>query len=274
MNRTGLRLKPRYAFEFCDQTWVPAGARECLFEIMDACNSGGRSYNSRVADQVLEIAEQEGFDTIVELGAGRAPITTLLAQDPRSSGLRLVPCDLTPNEVVYRSLAAEYPEQVQPIYDVVDITEPQPRLDGAVLVMSGMMHHVPFELRPQVLRALSESRSCIAIFEPLKRTASSMCLTLFAFFPAVALPLLFIRQPGLWRRILWCWLLPIVPPMFMWDGLISCLRQWTAGEYRTELERLPGTARKIQVEDGFNSTTVTWLGGTPHYDNLLRAKRA
>jgi hypothetical protein len=107
-------LPPCFAFEFCDQKWVPAGARECLFETMEACNTGILSYNRCVAERVLELATEHGIDTIVELGAGRAPITTHLTQLPDSSGLRLIPCDLSPNVAAYHALEAKHPEQVRP----------------------------------------------------------------------------------------------------------------------------------------------------------------
>ena len=249
-----------YLFEFCDQTWIPTGARECLYETMDACNSGVRSFNGRVADRVLKLAQQDGFDKIVELGAGRAPVTSWLAKDERAAGLTLVPCDLVPNEEVYRRLEQQYPGLVEPIFEPVDITQPHAELNSAVLVMSGMMHHVPFELRPAVVRALSMSNSRIAVFEPLKRSPASMFLTLFAFFPAFLLPITFFNRPGRWRRILWCWLLPIVAPMFVWDGLTSCLRQWTAREWREHLDELGELATGTEIEDGFNSVTVTWSG--------------
>ena len=249
-----------FLFEFCDQTWIPAGARECLFETMDACNSGVRSFNGQVADRVLQLAQEEGFDRIVELGAGRAPITSRLAEDERAAGLTIIPCDLFPNEPVYRRLEESYPGIVKPVYEPVDITKPHAALNSAVLVMTGMLHHVPFELRPKLVRALSESNSRIAVFEPLKRTPLSMFLTLFAFFPALLLPITFFNRPGRWRRILWCWLLPIVAPMFVWDGLTSCLRQWTAAEWRKAFDSLNGLVADCQIEDGFHSLTVIWSG--------------
>lgn len=249
-----------YLFEFCDQTWIPAGARECLFETMDACNSGVRSFNGRVADTVLKLAREAGFDKIVELGAGRAPITSQLVQDERAAGLTIVPCDLFPNEPVYRKLEEAHPGVVQPIYNPVDITQSHESLNSAVLVMSGMMHHVPFKLRPQVVRALSESNSRIAVFEPLKRTPLSMFFTLFAFFPVILLPITYFNRPGRWRRILWCWLLPIAGPMFVWDGVTSCLRQWTAAEWRESLQSLGELVADSRIESGFNSLTVIWSG--------------
>ncbi|HUG68893.1 MAG TPA: class I SAM-dependent methyltransferase [Pirellulaceae bacterium] len=253
-------MRAYYLFEFCDQKWVPATARECLFEIMEACNSGLRSFNGEVADAVIEIATKEGLCTIIELGAGRAPVTTQLARDERADGLKLVPCDIAPNEVVYRQLASRYGGRVQPIYSSVDITQAHDLLDASVLVLAGMMHHVPFELRPKVLRALSESGSRMAMFEPLKRSFLSMFLASLSIVPAILLPITFFRRPGRLRRFFWCWVVPVVPPMFAWDGVTSCLRQWTASEWRQQFDRLGDSARDVQIQIGFNSLRILWSG--------------
>ncbi len=254
-------MKPKYLFEFCDQNWIPWAARECLYEIMEACNTGVRPFNRLVADKVVELARKEGFDRIVELGAGRAPITTRLATEEQTGALQLIPCDITPNKAIYRDLADCYPDRVFPIYDSVDIMQPQEELfRDAVLVLVGMMHHVPFDQRPNVLRALSQSRSRIAIFEPLKRTLPSMLLVALSFFPAILLPITFFRRPGKFRRLLWCWLIPIVPCMFVWDGVVSCLRQWTEGEWRGEFEKIADSIQDLQIHTGFNSLLLTWSG--------------
>lgn len=257
-------MKPFYLFEFCDQAWIPGGARECLYEIMDACNSGVRSFNGQVAETAIKLAREEGYDRIVELGAGRAPVTTRLASDEQLGELKLVPCDIVPNETVYRALAERYPDNVFPIYDPVDITRPQSELfRESVLVMAGMMHHIPFALRPAILEALSHSRSRIAMFEPLRRTLLSMLLATLSFFPAILLPITFFRRPGKLRRLLWCWLIPIVPYMFIWDGVVSCLRQWKQAEWQAEFDKIADSTQDLQVHTGFNSLVVIWSGCGP-----------
>ncbi|MCA9120704.1 MAG: hypothetical protein H6822_35835 [Planctomycetaceae bacterium] len=253
-------MRALYLFEFCDQDWIPSGARECLFEIMDACNSGLRSFNRQVADAVLDIASTEGINRIVELGAGRAPVTAQLAVDERAADLTLVPCDITPNEAVYRQLVSRFGDRVKPIYSSVDITQSHAELDSSVLVMAGMMHHVPFELRPAVMDALSRSSSTMVIFEPLKRSLLSMFLASLAIVPALLLPITFFGRPGDLRRIFWCWLFPIVPPMFVWDGVTSCFRQWTAIEWQNQFDRLDGLAKDVEVRSGFNSLRIRWSG--------------
>ena len=186
-------------------------------------------------------------------------MTTELAKHDAAAGLRLVACDLVPNEAAYRQLAARYPDRVFPIYTPVDITLPQPALQRAVLVLAGVMHHIPFELRPSVIDSLSRTQSKIAVFEPLRRTWLSVFLAALSFFPAVLLPLTFFLRPGKLRRIFWCWIVPIVPFMFAWDGVASCLRQWKAEEWQAVFDRLPDPPR-VEIRRGFNSLNMFWTG--------------
>jgi 1-aminocyclopropane-1-carboxylate deaminase/D-cysteine desulfhydrase-like pyridoxal-dependent ACC family enzyme len=59
---------------------------------MEACNSGLRSFNRQVALAVLREAKKRGVSTIIELGAGRAPVTSELARMAESAGLQTWLC--------------------------------------------------------------------------------------------------------------------------------------------------------------------------------------
>jgi hypothetical protein len=252
-------VRAYYLFEFCDQTWIPSGARECLYEVMDACNSGIRSFNREVATVAIRIAKEQHLTKIVELGAGRAPVTNELVKQRETAGMQLVTCDLVPNVDEYKKLEAKYPDRVFPIYSSVDLTRTQESLDDGVLVLAGVMHHIPFELRLAVIGSLSATNSHVAIFEPLLRTWLSISMATLSFFPAILLPLTRLRRPGRLRRILWCWVVPIVPFMFVWDGVTSCLRQWTVKEWQVAFESLELSPNVLYVE-GFNSLQFFWSG--------------
>ncbi|NQU26339.1 MAG: hypothetical protein HQ567_34065 [Candidatus Nealsonbacteria bacterium] len=249
-----------HLFEFCDQSWVPRSARECLYEIMEFCNSGCRKYNQWMADSAWEIARREGLDTIVELGAGRAPITTLLGEDESSAAVTLVPCDLVPDEQVFRDLAARYPDRVKPIYKPVDISNPELPFQRTLLILPGVLHHIPFASRGDVVAALSRPGRYVVVVESQRRTWFSILFTLTAIFPTLALPLAYLRRGGRLRRFLWCWLLPIVPPMFLWDGVVSCLRQWSVGQWHEEMDRLKDVVDNVEIRAGRHWLRAVWSG--------------
>jgi len=251
-------MRPYYLFEFCDVTWLPAGIRECLYEMMESCHSGIRSFNRTTSDAVLATCRKFGLKTIVEVGAGRAPLTRLLAQSPESDNLTLVPCDLVPNVAVYRSLESQYPGKVRPIYDRIDLTQPQPQLRNSLISFVGVMHHIPLELRPAVISSFKNSDSVIMVNEPLRRTWYSLTLALLSVFVGLWVPIARFRQPGKLRRFFWCWLVPVAPLCFTWDAIASCLRQWTPDEWRNGLREAGIADDRSQVIATSNSLSVQW----------------
>lgn len=246
-----------HLFEFTDQPWLPASSRETFFEVLDLCNSRFRDFNASVAAQCIEIAEANGIRTIVEMGAGRAPITRHLAGDERTAGWKLVPCDLKPDEGVYRKLEAAFPDRVSPIYTPIDFSEPHEWEPETLLVFCASLHHIPAPMRPSILKTLVEGRTRVAVFEPMKRTFVSVLSVMGAIVPALLLPIL-ARGRGLLRRAFWCWLFPFVPAIFLWDAVVSCLRQWTDAQWKDQLGQLLDRSRPFSVKSGRHSQTVSW----------------
>jgi hypothetical protein len=78
----------------------------------------------------------------------------------------------------------------------------------------------------------------IAVFEAAKRDLSTMAATF-------AIPILnWYVTPGIrpfrWSRMLWTYLLPVVPFTLLIDGLLSCLRSYSLDDLRELTEGLGG----------------------------------
>jgi hypothetical protein len=248
-----------HLFEFMDLAWLPAGLRDTLREILECGNNKPfRPYYEWVANEVLKAAKAGGFTTLVELGAGPAPITQLLANDPSSDGLRLVPCDINPDHSAYQALAARHPGKVVPRYDAVDFSRPQEWEPNTLLYLSGTFHHIPVKARDGVLRSLGKSAERVMVFEPLRKTVGSALFVLPSIVPALVLPLWRIARPGRLRRFLWCWLVPVAGPMFWWEGFVSCLRMWNEAEWQTQLKSLVGPEQEGTVEHSGFCQLISW----------------
>jgi hypothetical protein len=222
-----------HLFEFMDQDWVPSGVRSTLREILECGNDRPfRTYYRWVKDEVVRAARDGGFRAIVELGAGTAPITRLLAEEPGADRFRLIPCDRNPDREAYRLLEERHPGTVVPLYTPVDFSKPRRWDPDTLLFLSATFHHIPRPARAEVLESLASSARRIMIFEPLRKTGPSVLFVFLSIVPALILPLWFLPRPGKFRRFLWCWILPLAPLMFWWDGIVSCLRQWGEREWR------------------------------------------
>jgi hypothetical protein len=234
-------MKLPHLFEFMDQPWLPQSLALTLREILSCGNSQPfRPYYGWVADKAVRLVEQRGLSNVVELGAGAAPITRVLAGKPEMQGISLIVSDGRPDELAYQELASAYPKNVKPLLEPVDFSQPRDWPPATLLVLSGTFHHLSDVARTSVLRDLASSPSSVMIVEPLRKSTLSMAFVFLSIVPAILLPISYMHRPGRMRRFLWCWLMPVAPLMFWWDGLVSCLRMWTASEWR---DRLAGCSR-------------------------------
>jgi len=163
----------------------------------------------------------------------------------------------------FRSLSSLHPTGISYSVESIDATRVPRHLTGLRTMFNAFHHFAPVDARA-VLACAVEAREAIAIFEIPERTLGNLIPLLFTpVFVAIATP--FIR-PFRWRRLLWTYLLPLVPLNCWWDGLVSQFRAYTEEELR-ELTR---------GFDGFHWTAgQEKLGGTPgHVTYLVGIPRA
>jgi hypothetical protein len=107
-------MKYLFLFEFMDTAWVPSSLRATIHDVLESClGPAPRRYYEWVAREILNLVE-DGSDTIVELGAGNAPITRELAKALSGrKGISLRVSDLYPNRALYQTLEHEYPTLIK-----------------------------------------------------------------------------------------------------------------------------------------------------------------
>jgi hypothetical protein len=102
----------------------------------------------------------------------------------------------------------------------------------------------------------------VGVFEMARR--SPRTILMICLIPVLDLDLAPTIRPFRWSRLLWTWLVPLVPFVLFYDGLVSCLRAYSHEELATDdraAER-PGYEWQIGEErSGF--LPVTYLLGYP-----------
>lgn len=232
--------------------------RQCLLETYEFCNTVVRPFYKQVADSAITYARERGLDTIVELGAGQGPLTRLMVEDPRADGLKFVVCDLIPAVDQYQELEQRYPGRVTAINESVDFSKPRDWGPNTLLLLCAAIHHVPEEARGEVIRAMSVSAGGVMVFVPVRKTWFSLLLSMSIVFPALALPVGMFNRPGKLRRLVWCWVVPVVPAIAGWDGLGGALRQWTDRQWRSAIAEQTGGDRQPRITNGWNQQMVAW----------------
>ncbi|MDQ6677581.1 MAG: class I SAM-dependent methyltransferase, partial [Acidobacteriota bacterium] len=138
---------------------------------------------------------------------------------------------------------------------------------------NGFHHFAPAAAR-SVLECAVKARQPIGIFEiPDRRLATIIPLLFTPLFVAMATP--FIR-PFQWQRLIWTYLLPLVPVTCWWDGLVSQFRAYTVPELlelTQGLDDYDWQAARVAING--NRGYLTYLLGFPKTrraaDNLASA---
>jgi hypothetical protein len=199
-----------------------------------------------------------GYKNVVELGAGTAPITRVLAKDDDLKDVKLIVCDDQPDVDTYAALENQYSDQVVAKREPINFSEPQNWPNNTLLVLSGTCHHLPHEERLAALKTITDSGDRVMVCEPLRKSIISMGFVFGSLIPAIVLPIRFLNRPGKVRRLVWCWLVPVAPLMFCWDGWISCLRMWSDKEWQANLRGIVNQDRPLRVSHSLFCQMVTW----------------
>ena len=252
-------------FELEDQPWFPAVIRDLATDyllFMETTFALHRPVVNLLAEN-LRAAQSE---QVIDLCSGGGGPILRLQQALAAEGLdvRFTLTDRFPNIEAFQRAAAQSQGKVGFVLEPVDARSVLARLTGFRTMCNAFHHFRPVEAIA-VLRDAAEAGQPIGIFEIPDRKLSTLIPMLLLTPLMVALATPFIR-PFRWRRLLWTYVLPVVPLTIWWDGIISQLRAYTP----EELERLAAAVgvenyswRGGQVPIGSTPGRLTYLLGRP-----------
>jgi len=216
-------------FEFEDQAWLPALFRDYLTETLKYQVTKYRTY-APVAGKIKDALGRTGYYQVVDLCSGAGGPQFQIQEILRNEyGLRVrvVMTDRFPNSKLVERLRHTRAEGVTYLSDSVDAAWIPADLKGLRTLFTSF-HHLGPEAAIRVLRSAVEDGSPIGVFEFTERKALNLIGALLA---PVALLFQTPRiTPFSWGRLLWTYLLPVIPLMHLWDCAASHLRSYTVAE--------------------------------------------
>ncbi|MFY9644287.1 MAG: hypothetical protein WAK29_03865 [Terriglobales bacterium] len=268
--------------EIHEQAWFPASLRDA---VTDALRFG---FNlMQVYDPVVPLlkaaldrpsSQPEGAQTVIDLCSGgggpwldlsrklerRASAETAgKAEEKTAPLLHVLLTDKYPNLRASQNIRAASRDHIIFYTDPVDATDVPKDLKG-LRTMFTSFHHFPPDKARAILQNAVNAGEGIAIFEAPRRALSTIALVfawillLFGCTPWI--------RPFRWSRLLFTYLVPIIPAVLLFDGIVSCLRTYRPEELREMVESLTG--REYQWETGERSSAIigapiTYLVGFP-----------
>ncbi|RKH74190.1 class I SAM-dependent methyltransferase [Corallococcus aberystwythensis] len=253
-----IRLLPRlHLFEFLDQSWLPALLRRGEVDYLHVVLDRVRPYDA-VAPQLGDLLRMSGTNRIIDLCSGTGgPWRTLLPALRRVHGeAEVVLTDLHPTPVPELPAGAQYRDTP------VDVTRIPEELTGVRTLFEALHHFRPKQARALLADAATRGVP-IAAFELTQRSLPYVLFQLLLIIPLVwgFTPLI---RPVRWWRLLFTYLVPIIPLLILWDGVVSSLRTYAPEDLEELTEGLDANGYKwhtgVHRAQGMN---ITYLIGLP-----------
>lgn len=255
-----------HAFEFEDQTWFPALIRQYMTDFLSHMGGWSKLPYLPFTERLVEAVRRTGDERLVDLCSGGGGPAVVIARELRERLARpvgLVLTDLYPSASRQEHARRVLPTWVELEPRAIDAQAVPEELAGFRLVCNGFHHLRPEQARACLLDAVRQRRG-VALVELTQRSALSMVQ--IAFGTATQLVVTPFIRPFRWSRLLFTYVVPLVPLCTLWDGIVSCLRVYDPEELKDLIAQLPPS--DYQWELGRlpvpkMPTQLTYLIGTP-----------
>lgn len=243
-------------FEFGDQSWLPKVFRTGLSDILRFFV--GDIY-SPVKTRIKEILRVMGMSEVVDLCSGSGGPWPLFMKD--WPGFDLLLTDKYPEVSAIDHFDLAIRERVAFDTQSRDITTIQFDAGKLYTIFTGLHHLGPKEVSELFIR-IQKAKSQVFVAEFTKREVRSIAsMFLSVLVVLIITPML---RPFSLGRIFFIYLVPLIPLIYLWDGIASHCRSYTMTELEEIIELLPKADYQWRVEilkDEYHEVLV--VNGTP-----------
>jgi len=250
-------MLPRlHLFEWNDQPWLPEVLRRAETEYLARTIDMVRPFRP-IAPILADLTARHG-GRIVDLASGGAgPWRKLRGEIAEASGGEPPAVTLTdrfPNPRAARGTELTYET------DPVDARAVPERLTGVRTMFDGLHHHRPDDARA-ILADAHQAGVPIVTADATTRRLPLILVSLVLIPILVLLVTPFVRPWSGWR-LLFTYVIPVLPVIILWDGIVSCLRTYRPGELLDLARGLDGYRWEAK-ELRSGGAVVTYLVGEP-----------
>ncbi len=223
-------MKRMQLVELEDLPWFPAILRDGGTAYIELVGRKA-GHSAMLAPTLGRALKQSGASRIVDLCSGGGGPVRCISEALHAQGqpVQVLLSDLYPNRGSLDHVAATSAGRVQVHPQPVDATAVPPELDGFRTLFNAF-HHFPPEAARAILADAVHKRRPIGVFEVVSREPLTLIGILMA--PLIITLSLPFWRPFKWQWILWTWLIPLMQPFVVWDGVVSWLRVYSVEELR------------------------------------------
>lgn len=256
-------------FEFEDKIWLPEIIREGMTDYLRFVLNSGNFYEP-VAGLIVDLLNKTGSKQVIDLGSGGGGTIEQIQKTIEinyKKDISFILTDIFPNIHAYQYIQKKTNGKIDFFANPVNAISVDGSLKGVRTIFSAF-HHFDKEMAKQVLLNVVNAKEGIAVFDGgNKNLFFILAITLLhpiAFFLFTP----FFR-PFKWSRLLFTYIIPIIPLCTMWDGMVSVTRLYTP-------DQLLFIAKSIDAENYYWQSgkkknkfgmSITYLIGYPAAKN-------
>lgn len=226
-----------HLFEFEDFQWFPKGLRNYLTDFLQFVSNKFDVYKGAVP-LLDEALQHSGGNRIIDLASGGGGGLLILAGhlEEKHPDLEIVLTDYYPNIAAFKATASKS--------KVFSFCEHSVNAMDVPVDLRGLrtqflsLHHFHPEQAVKILQNAVDSNSAIALFEAQERNVKSIISMIFS--PVSVLLVTPMIRPFKIGRIVFTYIIPLVPLFVMWDGIVSALRTYSVKEMDGLVKQVKG----------------------------------
>ncbi|RYY48056.1 MAG: class I SAM-dependent methyltransferase [Chitinophagaceae bacterium] len=214
----------KYLFEWEDLPWFPDMLRESMTDYLRFMFTHTNFYQP-ITPLILQGLTHSQSHQLVDLcSGGGGPIEVIKSNLEEVTGqpLPVLLTDKFPNLQAFRMLAERSKNQISYLQNAIDARDVPANIAGFRTIFSGF-HHFDDEFAKAVLQNAVDNKAGIGIFDGGDKNLLSILLILILHPLAFVFLTPFFR-PFRWTRIIFTYVIPLIPFFTIWDGIVSVTR--------------------------------------------------
>ena len=235
-------------FEFEDKTWLPEIIRESMTDYLRFVLNSGNFYEP-VAGLIVDLLKNTSSKQVIDLGSGGGGTVEQIQKTIYNNyqiNVNFILTDIFPNINAYQYIKKKTAGKIDYCSNPVNAATVDNSLKGMRTIFSAF-HHFNGVIAKQVINDAVKAKEGIAIFDGgNKNLFFIIAITLLHPIAFVLFTPFF--RPFKWRRLLFTYIIPIIPLCTMWDGMVSVTRLYTPQQLLVMAEEV-------------NATEYTWKAG-------------
>ena len=229
-----------HLFEFEDQEWMPAFLRNYMTDFLSHLSNQLDIFKP-IVPIIGKALESTSDNMIIDLGSGAGGGWIKLSAHLQDEfpDTRIFLSDYFPN-VAAMSRMAQLTSNVNFIEESVDARKVPKEIKGLRTLFLAFHHFKPQDAALILQNAVDDNQP-ICVFEGQERSLPSILGMVFS--PITLLLITPFIRPFELKRFVFTYLVPLLPILVLWDGVVSCLRTYSIRELNAMVQGLEGNER-------------------------------